>query len=224
MLIIVALLSILYVWYMSKTINNYPDDKILDLSNNNDSILSKWYESTIQIIYQYDNDESEIAAEYLHNVYDLEVDPKLIVIGENLNSQYKKLTRKELPKNCIFDLRSSLGIPGEIAIINNDKIRNILIRNNNYDIKLLYEIVKSKVDKIAHDALQEILKYRWSQITETLDIKGFGSYLYLENDTEEIFPGVLSKITEEGCRINLLCTDLEFNTFLKRSKYKSLSI
>lgn len=225
-LIIVALLSILYVWYISKSINNYPDDKILDLSTDEDKILSNWYSDNLKIIYEYGINEEDIAVEYLHNVYNLEVDPKSIVIGNNIYSQYMKITGKELPKDSIFDLRSSLGIPGEIAIITNNKIRNKLIRTNNYDIKMLYEIVKSGVDKNAHLVLQEILKYRWTKIKETLNLEGSGSYLYLQSEnipdtsTFEVFPGVVSSVTDNSFRINLLCTDLEFNTFLKRATNK----
>lgn len=226
MLIVVAFLCILYVWYISKSINYYPDDKILDLSTDEDKLLSKWYESNIQIIYEYGINIQELAAEYLNNVYDLKVDPTLIVIGNDLFSQYRTLTNKELSKDSIFDLRSSLGFPGEIAIIKNEKIRNMLIKNNNYDIKTLYEIVKSGVAKNAHNTLKEILNHRWNKITETLGIEGSGSYLYLQNENitdGEIFPGVISKNTEQGFRINLLCSDLEFNIFLKRAKTLSIN-
>lgn len=212
-LIIVAFLSIIYVWYLSKSINYYPEDQILDLSTDDDKLLSNWYATNLHIMYEYGVNELELASTYLHNVYDLEIDQDLLVVGNDIGQQYNALTNKELPKDCLFDLRSSLGISGEIAIIKNKGIRNRLRRNNNYDFKMLYEIVKSNVDKNAHIALQEILKYRWTKITEVLGLEGAGSYLYLP---EEI-PNVNSLKINNMYRTNLLCSDLEFNTFLKRA-------
>jgi hypothetical protein len=99
-------------------------------------------------------------------------------------------------------------------------------------------IMNSDLDLIAHDTLKEILQFRWDQISKLndpniLNIDGNGSYAYLrvpentslKDDTIEIMTGITAAVTPRGARINLLCSNYEFEELIKRwSQYLSNTI
>lgn len=247
--IFVSVIAIIYVWYMTRYINFIPDDKQLILNTDEDKLLVHWYKLHIKQTYDFDTNDNKIAARYLNRIYNIDIDPNLIVLGLNLDTQYFKLTKLHLDAeythnvaksqetssgkfvDCIFDLRSTCGKPGEIAIIHNSRIRKLLQNNNNLDMSELNLIINSDLDIMANDYLKQILKFRWDKIKE-LNVPNLlnneGSYAYIQTNDNIIntdldgsiiiLDNVLAKITTQGARINLLCSNYEFETLIKRWK------
>ena len=237
--ILIAAIAIIYVWYASRGLNSISDDVILALDTDEDKILSQWYQTQIKPTFDFQTNDTEVAVKYLKRLYDLDVDPNSIVVGSSLNAQYRKLTQRRLATqytagaDCLFDLRSTIGIPGEIAVVMDPRIRTTLFRNNTTDASMFTAIINNELDITARDYLHELLNQRWERIRQLNDpnvINSGGSYLYL-NITREtvsgstsvlVFDNVTGLITEDGARINLLCSNLEFETLIARWK-KSLS-
>lgn len=233
--IIIAVLAVLYVWYVTRGKNSIPDDATILLDTEDDKLLHHWYDNNIQPDYDFNVDDVEIAVKYLLRVHEIEVDPSLIVVGSNLAAKYVYLVQESLPTNysagsdCLFDIRSHLGINGEIAIIHNPKIRANLQRDCTGDLTTIRLIMNNEMDIIARDFLRETLRLRWEQILALNDpsvVNREGSYLYVRTpeDTANLAQPViiLNKVralkTPQGARINLLCTNLEFETLMARWK------
>lgn len=251
--ILVAVLAILYVWYHTRGLNSIPQNVSMPLNTDDDKLLIHWYKLNIKHSFDFNIDEKDIACRYLKRLYNIHVDPNLLVVGVGLSLQYAKLTnhmpdikygcdeyvsaletREEsdisIDNDCIFDLRSTVAKVGEIAIIHSSRLRNILRKNNNYDPTELDAIINSDLDLMAHDSLKEILNFRWEQIIKLNDPNllnigtNRGSYAYLripnnnisDDITTDIMDGVTAAITSHGARINLLCSNLEFEELMKR--------
>lgn len=240
--IFVAIIAILYVWYVTRGLNSIPDDKLVSLDTDDDKMLIHWYNLNLKPSYDFNINDSEIASKYLQRLYNIEVDPHLLVLGTNLNTQYFQLTGVTLDViyssgtphphiDSIFDIRSTLGKSGEIAIIHDSHIRTSLQRTNNFDMTEIGFIINNELDTVARDFLRDVLKYRWEQISELNDpdvLNHDGSYLYLLNhdDSSIGFPvtvlnGVTALMTAQGSRINLLCSNYEFEALMKRWKQYS---
>jgi len=266
--ILIALLAILYVWYVTKYSNSIPDDKPIPLESNDDRLLIHWYNMHIKHSFDFNINDLEIAAKFLERIYNIKIDPNLLVIGTNLENQYFKITGHHLEngyspdKDCLFDVRSIIGKSGEIAIIYNENLRNSLRKVNTFDFTELNDIINSDLDIMARDYLYEVLKFRWEQITQLNDpnvLNNHGSswfcktkprgnevipaptlsYLYLripssgnedplgfakqthsiDGNVITVLNGAVSALmTPNGARINLLCSNIEFETLIKRWK------
>ena len=230
--IIISLIAIIYVWYITRGLNSIPDDESVPLHTDEDKLLIHWYK--LNTVHSFDFiDDIDVAIKYLKRIHDIETNRDSIVIGTNLEYQYFTITHRELRNkyspnvDCIFDIRSTLAKTGEIAIIHNPKIAATMRRNNTFDFNELNSIMESNLDIIARDYMQEILKARWEQILELNDSQILlhnteGSYLYLRipssEDTVNILGGVTAKMTPLGARINLLCSNYEFESLISRWK------
>jgi hypothetical protein len=237
--ILLAIISVIYVWYVTRYTNSIPDDKPVPLDNDDDKILVNWYKMNMKQSYDFNINDANIAAKYLHRIYNIDVNPSLLIIGTDLDDQYHSITgTRILPKSsnniqtdkdCIFDLRSTSGKNGMIAMIHDHKIRTILKRNNNsFDLTELNLIIESELDIIARDYLEEILKLRWEQIQQLDDsnvLNNEGSYLFLRvsdygiNGTPiTVLGNITAMMTPKGARINLLCSNYEFEALINRWK------
>lgn len=249
--ILVALVAILYVWYVTRGLNSIPDDKPILLDTDDDKLLVYWYKMHIKESYDFNTNDSEAAAKYLKRIHDIEINPGLLVLGTDLDNQYFNITRTHLNikyldtsnqtnftqsenlfqtnVDYLFDIRSTIGKSGEIAIINNSRVRENLQRNNNLDFTEISSIINSDLGTIANNYLREVLKFRWTQILELKDpslLNSCGSFLYLRTlkDTTSGVPvsvlgeRVTALMTSQGARLNLLCSNYEFEALIKRWK------
>lgn len=247
--IIVALIAILYVWYVTRGLNPIPDDKPIPLDTDDDKLLVHWYKMHIKQSYDFNTNDSEAAAKYLKRIYNIEINPELLVLGTDLDSQYFSITRNHLNNkyldtsnqpdstpndnfsqtntDYLFDIRSTIGKAGEIAIINNSRVRENLQRNNNLDFTEISSIINSDLETVANDYLLEVLKFRWTHILELNDpsiLNSSGSFLYLRTSQETtlglpvlVLGGrVTALMTSQGARLNLLCSNYEFEALIKR--------
>ena len=216
----VALIAVIYIWWVTRGLGTISDDTILLLNTTDNYLFAEWYKHHIKPSFDFNINEYEIAARLLHSLYDIEVDPNLIVIGNDIASQYHKLTRKYLPSDSIYDIRSAIGINTEIALIYDDRLRSILRRNNNLDsFNDIPPIIETKLEIVAKKYLSQILKYRWNKIIELGDdrvINNSGTFLYM---TACDIPNVETALTPIGFRLNLLCGNLEFETLISRWKF-----
>ena len=232
--ILVALIAVLYVWYVTRCLNSIPNDKPVPLDTDDDKVLIHWYKMNIKHSYDIDSDDT-IAAKYLQRIHNIDITSSLLVIGNDLDTQYSKLTRQRLQSvytpdaDCIFDLRSTLGKTGQIAIVHNNKIRESLKRTNTFDITDLSLIINNELDIVARDYLRDVLNFRWEQLLQLNDpniLNNEGSYLYLQSPDDSIngFPvtvlggSVTAMTTSRGARINLLCSNYEFEALIERWK------
>lgn len=217
--------AIIYMWYASPRFQSIPDGTPLKLGTEEDRLLSQWYATQIKPSFNFDIDETRVGAELINqllNPTESPVDPGTIVVGTNLAAQYHNLTRRHFDpnygpeKDCLFDLRSLIGKPGEIAIVQDPRVRNSLRRANRLNMIEISSIVELRLAPLARDYLQKVLTERWTQLIKLNDpmiLNRGGSYLYLR---ESHLPHVEVADVHGIKRINLLCSDLEFKTLLQR--------
>lgn len=215
---LVALCAIIYVWYVTRSFI-IPDDTTLILDGDENKLLSKWYKNNITPSYDFTLTDNEIAAKYLKRFHNIDIDPQLLVIGTELNGSFSEL----------FDIRDSLGESGQIAIVDDKKVRDRLQRVNSCDLSMVNQIMDSDLDKIAANYIKNTLETRWNKILELNDPnlvkKHTGGYVYLNSNNANqalIFSNVVGKATKDGIRLNLLCDNYEFDALIKRWQ-KSLS-
>lgn len=222
--IVVAIIAVVYMWYMTRGINSIPDTTILMLNTTDNYLLADWYKHYTKPSFAFNTNECEVAARLLERLYDIQVNPNLIVIGNDLASKYNTLTHRHLSVDVtntnvdtIYDIRSAVGVNTEISLIHNHRLRNELRRITSSDsFNEIYPIVESELEIIARDYLKQVMKYRWDKIMELNDnrvINNNGTFLYMR---ECNIPNIETTITSIGIRINLLCTNLEFETLIQR--------
>ena len=229
---LISIIAIIYIWYITRNISFISDSELLSLNTTDNSLLSNWYKRYAKPSFTFFIDEYLTASTLLKRLYNIEIDPNNLVIGENLSSQYYNITHQHLLPfssdtsysshlNYLFDIRSSIGLNYDIAIIHNPRLLSLLRRSNTIDLSETISIIDNELDIIAKNYLSQILKYRWDKINSISDINILntsGSFLYLRHCN---IPNIETVSTSLGFRINLLCSDLEFETFINRWK-KSL--
>lgn len=228
--ILILLCAILYVWYYTRYANYIPNSQVLELDTEEDKVLSNWYKSSVK---EELVDDSTVFSKYLKNIYGIEVNSSLLIIGEDLDEKYFKLTKKELSEeyqpgvDCYFDFRPVIAKTGQVAIINDIRIRQQLERSNTFDLTEIYSIISNGLEIGAYQYLKQVLDFRWEQILKLEDdnvLNREGSYLYYKpsayiKSSEKILDDqVAVKITSKGARVNLLCSNYEFEALIDRWK------
>lgn len=216
---------IIFIIYMILTKSSTHNPNILNLNTEEDKILTPWFDKNIRLSYNLEIiDDLDVAQQFLERLFNIKIDKNKIVIGHNLTSQYYNLTNNIIDSNyhenkdTIFLLRDILGISGNIAIIHDLNIRNELAKKNHIDLTYLKSIIDNELDIIARDYLKKILIDRWNTI-KTVDnleiINSSGSFLYLKTLPTD---NIKAFKTNNGFRINLLCTNTEFDTLIDNLK------
>jgi hypothetical protein len=212
--ILVVAVIIILMWYHSTYYYSIPDTTILDLSTEDDSLVGPWYAEQIKPSFNFEIDPEQVGAELITQLLKPEapIDPETVVVGIDLAAHAG-------PSDQVFDLRSRIGIPAQIAIIHDQRVRARLRRLNSLDLARVVElrsILDLKLGPIAQDYLQKVLDDRWAQILKVNDplmLNRAGSYIYLR---ECSIPNVKAATVDGRKRLNLLCSDLEFKTLLQR--------
>lgn len=230
-LIVISVAVIILTWMFTYSYRHIPDSEILDLSTDNNMLFGKWLSDNIKTSLVIDLDDFATAADFLQRNFQEEIQPSSIVVGENLQASYYKLTKKYLvpfnestDKDRIFHLRDIIGISGEIAVISDPTIVASLRRSNEFSMNQLHSMISVEGDKLCYNYLQNILTNRWKIINDLQSesvINSYGSYLYLKNVTT---PNVQVHQIDKISRINLLCTDLQFKTLIQRIKSGNLAL
>lgn len=228
---IIAIAAIFYFWYITRNRKYISDTEIIHLDTIDNRLLSDWYKRFSKSSIYFDINTGEVGSRLLKRLYDIDVDPNNIVIGENLVTSYFNITHKSpqfyvdkyIPGSDIFfDIRSCLGLNYELAIIHNSRTKQILQRiNYNIDLTDIITIMDSELDIIAKDYLHQILNYRWNKIRQLHDVNVLndtGTFLYLRDFNVPNIDAFRSDLNADSptFRVNLLCTDLEFDTLIKR--------
>lgn len=204
---IIAVLGVFIVWHFTKHRREIPDNVYLELASKDDKILSSWYKSQRKNIYNVD--ENELASKLLSELYDIDVSPDNLLIGNKIKGKVKQL----------YNLRFDTGKSIFVAIVNNNKKDKIqLVRNHSFDDDIKDLVSAMPLIKEVKITLNEILDKRWHQLS-LLNIDQPAdnhdrSFLYLKTS--------IPKVNHKNGRINLLCSDLEFKTLLLRIKSNAL--
>lgn len=225
-LIVVALISIIYVWYITRYSHIINDSEPLELQGEENKILDVWYQAINKSPFDFGLDNREIAANFIERLLNRKVDPEDIVIGNNLKEQYYKITGKNIEEDYI-NVRDLIGKPWEFLIITDKSLRDKFIVEQ-INLNELNDIMLANLDKSAYDYIADLLSVRWGMINELNDsdiINDKGSYLYVklpDNIEEEnkviVKQNIVAARTMKGARINLLCDNWEFETLIKRLK------
>lgn len=242
--VMVTILAIIYVWYVTRRMNVIADDEPLQLHTDEDRLATSWYTLNTRKSVDLEIDDISTASTFLKRVCDIEANRNLIVIGKDLQTVYKSITGQNLATkysegiDTIFDIRALIGRSGEIALIHDPNIltrmsRAVQKNRLTIDLSEVKAIMNSELDPIAREYFGKLLKSRWEKILaipDTRRINCEGSYLYIEientttDDNITIFGNVMAANTPFGARINLLCKDVEFETFLKRWRTSLLGV
>lgn len=214
LLVLFILIVIGYVWYVTKYHKYHDDDVILDMSSDDNNLFS-----TNKIENESLIDNRVVAADFINKLWKLKVDYTKIAVAEDMSDRYYEVSGKLL-KGVVI-IRDIIGLPGEIAIIHNSKIRKAL-HDKNFNMSTIKKMIDDDVLINLSVQFEKVLKYRWEKIENLSDIKKinkYGSYLYVKDfDFENI-----KAHTKKNCsRINLLCSNYEFNNFISRISKKAL--
>lgn len=243
-LIVIAIIAILYVWYITKYQNAISDSDPLKLDTDENKLIGEWYKNNLSPTYDFTTTTYEIAAKFLKIIHKITTDPTLIVVGDDLNNQYYNLTKihlineptkvdeyvrlneptkvneSNLSSDCIFHIRDVFGIPGEIAIIYDEDIRKQLrSQNDNYDLLKLNNIMTMDPEGFISSYLQNVLNARWKQLLELNNpniSNNSGSYLCIDEADTNLPENIIATRSNSSAKINLLCTNLEFEALIKR--------
>lgn len=219
-LLIIALIAIVYVWYVTRGSNIIDDNQELKLDTDEDKMLGSWYQNINKSSLNFGVDDREIAATFIERIYNRKVDYEDIVIGTNLEEQYYGITGNKIEQENYVDVRSLIGKPWEFIIVPDKRIRAQFMVET-IDLNDLNDIMLAKAEQGAREYVTDLLNNRWRMIT-TLNndniVNDSGSYLYLKTDTNELITkqNIVAKRTAKGERINLLCDNWEFETLMKR--------
>ena len=170
--VVVLILIALVIWFTSPRFKSIPDASILLLDGDNDEIVSHWYQANAKAqVLDGDADSGVIASELIRELFDIDVDPETIVVGHNLRAQYRALSTQPLLQKydpdaeCILDLRSLIGKPGDILITHDPMIKRALWAKNEYDMTPIRVLMKSGLTTTAYQYLQTLLEHRWNLIS-----------------------------------------------------------
>jgi len=212
-LVIFIILAVGYVWYVTKYKKCYDDEYIMNLDDSVNKVINVLAPKDLNDKYNEDN--KNVSVKLLSVLFNLSVDPKYIAVGEKIKENFEKATKKKL--EGVIKLYDYLGIPGEIAIVKNEKVRNVL-HDKNYSLACVEWLLEEDLVKILYEKTAILLDSRWKTIDE-LEIKGVskgqGGYMYIDNLD---IPN-LNFYNENGRkRVNMLCTIKEFETLVGRLK------
>jgi hypothetical protein len=203
LLIIIVIVIVLAAWWYGRNRNLLPENEIIDLSTSENALMKDWLQYYQKPSYDWQLSSQEVGARFLRTVLNKEVDSDKVVLDTNVSSFQALET---------YDLRSLIGIPGQIAILDSPVKHSA----NGFD---LHEMLESDLVEPAKEFITAVLEQRWQLLREnfphTLIDNGLNSYAHF---TEWHVPNV--KLAEDN-RMNLLCTDLEFNNMLLRAKKTS---
>jgi len=232
-LIISSILLIIFLIWISKVYFTINDDKEIILDDEIDMVAEPVLKIHIKQLFNVDLTDQQIASNLLEKLYNILIPHNNLVIGKNIDKQYKAITGKnilniaygtEYADNYIdklFNLRDVSGKDCQIAIIHDKTLRNKLLYSNNYDLNELKSFLDSGIEDTTRNFITEVLNNRWSLINEINTpniINSNGSFLYL-NNIENL--NIKALKTPEGFRVNLLCRELEFQALIKRLKSES---
>lgn len=221
-LVIISVLVVVFVWLVTKNYHGVHDSQMLNLDGDDDRLLKPHFDQQVPIGKSSSADDYEIAAKYLARVYTLNIKPTQIVLGTNIRDDYYKLTGRDISsiyrvgRDTVFDLRSSLGISGEIAIIHDKRLIKRL--DTGLDMSRVNDIIEANFDIAAKEILDKTLAAR-ADILKTLlpDVIIDNSYAYLRQyDNLVNYRNVVGKLTEYGVRWNLLMSIPEFDALVYR--------
>jgi len=224
-LIIIVIVVVIAVWYISSNIREKSNNSELALNTDEDKILLQWFEENKKPSFNMDLTNQQIIAKLIKRIYDFDVDPNNIIIGNNLEQEYYNVTKKKIStkfsgnEDCILYLRSIIGINYEVLIINSSRNISKFNSSDDLDLSMINDILDSNLEKTAYDHIRKALNIRWKAIMETnnkniIDRNSDDSFLYLKSNHN--IPKLICDNTVKGDRINLLCNDVEFNALIYR--------
>jgi hypothetical protein len=225
--IAIIIVIIMYLFYITKKNKQVISSMVLNLDNEECKQLEDFYEQKIKKTYNYNLDENLMAVRLLNRLFNMNVDINNVIVGYNLNRQYMELTGENIKKEDLFYIRNLIGKEGEIAIIKNPEIHQILKNKNSFNPLVINEIIDNELDLIAKKYIDELLKKRWNLIREINSDKILNSdnndgFLYLKDfylPNTKTFKNELNY-----SRINLLCETYVFEEFLNRWRNVSKSM
>lgn len=222
-LLFAAIIITAIFWYFTRGYRSIPLDQVIDLSTEENKLFGSWYEEQLKPCLDPLPSNSELGALLVNRLYGLNVTPETVVLGMDLDLEYHRRTKNKLlpgdrpaeTGDSILDLREILGRPGQIALIANPRLQRRLAKGAQYEGEELHKILTQNLEVPVRNYLQEVLALRWGKLSELQNItlrNTSGSYAYLQHR----IPNLLTKSEDGFQRVNLLCTDLEFETFLQR--------
>lgn len=229
-LFVFAFLLVFLSWIFTQNLRHIPDNETIDLSTSSDKLLISWYNSELHNCidkFRVDDDD-DIASLFLERNYNVTHNKNKLVIGNNIGEAVKLFTDQSLTENKIkiYDIRSMVGIDGEIAYVPSKSIRKKLQRyflreNIHVDLDFLHKIMANNLDITARKFLYNKLNDRWNTIRSLHNshvINNKGSYLYMFNTDIINVTGTIDHDSDKGrvTKYNLLCSDLEFKYFIER--------
>jgi len=218
-LLIIAFIAILFIWWYTAGRNDIPESTVIDLSTSENKILDvSSFPETIVFTPQ-----AEIAAQYLQQQHGLTPAADRITL-----TGYDNLVSKEHS----FNLRDEVGLDMKIVIFEDGAHIPDMISPSMDEIAKLQKILEADLLGQATEIVRRTLDDRWRRLLELSfpSLKNdSGSYAHFEAwsltnvKVATRDPGrgdykAQQSINQHGTdyRLNMLCTEVEFNNTLRR--------
>jgi septum formation topological specificity factor MinE len=218
-IILVLFIAILYVWWKSSKLYNLPLEQKIELHRSENRVVD-YSKLNSHLGWRVIPEDTAAWAKLIHTkIYSttLEIPNKYWVIGANLPHLYQQKYKKALKPALIWNLRTYTGLNVQLVLIINDKerqwLRDQAIFPEDVQRLLLLLIHENNTFDAVKNYLHQLLNERWKVLEKYIKCdENDRSYAYVNSD--QIQQWNIS--TDEYSRINMLCSDLEFEQLYRR--------
>lgn len=217
-LLIIAFIAILFIWWYTAGRNDIPESTVIDLSTSENKILDV---SSLPETIDF-TPPAEIATQYLQQQHGLTP-----VAADRI-----QLTNDYLGKEQSFNLRDEVGLDLQIVVFEDGAHIPDMISPSMDEIAKLQKILQADLLGQATEIVHRTLDDRWRRLLE-LSFSSLrndsGSYAYFEEwpltnvkvatrDSGYSNYQPQQSVHQPGAdyRLNMLCTEVEFNNTLRR--------
>lgn len=228
LILFVIYIAIIFSKKINEEIKVYPTTKELELDKETSFIVKEIHEYEGDV-YSYEDRLSRL----ISKLFNEKVSSKYLIIGDDFEPFKDKIRN-------IYSLRDIIGISGYVAYVEDENDHEFISQNVKFTNKnLIDKIVDCDLVESVKKKITNKLNQRWKQLIDTskykLDILNSTKFS-IENKNgkktvrileEKLMPSyaiikdnlienTILKQSEDGYKINMLCSDREFNTLMKR--------
>lgn len=227
-LVLVSVVVIFLLWWSSTWFVVGSDDS-LRLDTTDAALVDAWYKEYTGPFPGMNMDERIMAQTLLYDLRGIHMDKDYILIEDDLdklNEKHIELTGRTVSSENVFHMRELIGLPGVICIVQDRSIRERLTKqlehDTCYDARYANLIIEKDLHKAGNEYITAALEKRWQLLSAIYGDRltnNHDGYAYLDKNVTPPNKTVFGDTKGKSLwRINMLCSDKEFDALLKRAR------